>query len=135
VGRVHVSIGNGGRRQVTLQANRVDVCQIQKLGILTAMRRVTCRTARLSDRSVFVDPWTSKIRVALQTRGSLLRNPRLEARFKCVVRIMTFGAPGGAIIDFVMDRRGELCLNRGVTLIAKGRLRGLQKLTLLACMD
>jgi len=120
---------------MTLQANGVDVGQVEEFGIFATMRRMTGRAARLFDGSVFVHPWASEVSVALQTRGNLLRNASLEARLKGIVRIVTSGAPCRAIINLVVDRRGKLRFNRRVALIAKGRLQGLQQLLLLARMD
>jgi hypothetical protein len=135
VSRIHVGIGNRGRWEVTLQAYRVDVGEVQKLGIVAAVRLVTCRAAGLFDGSVFVHPWTYQVRVALQACGGLLRDRRLQSRFKCAVRIVTCGALDRVIIDLVMNRGGELGLDAGVALITEDRLRRLQKLPFLSCMD
>lgn len=99
------------------------------------MRHVTGRAACLLDGSVFEHPWASEIGVAFQTSGSLLRDGRLQARFKSAVRIVTRGALDGAVVDLVVNWCGELGLDAGMTLVAEGGLRGLQQLPFLACVD
>ena len=120
---------------MALQANGVDVGQVQQFGIVTAMRLVTGRAARLFYGRVFVHPGTGKIRVALQACGCLLRDARLKARFKCTVRIVTRGALYWTVIDLVMNGRREIGFDSGVALVAEGGLRGLQMLPFLACMN
>ena len=117
------------------QADGVDVAEIQKLGIIAAVRFVAGRAACLLDGSVFVHPWTGEIGVAFQTSGGLLRDGRLQARFKSAVRIVTCGALDWAVVDFVLNGGRELGLYPAVTLVAEGGLRGLQRLPFLACVD
>ena len=99
------------------------------------MRHVTGRAACLLDGSVFVYPWASEIGVALQTSGGLLRDGRLQARFKSAVRIVTRGALDGSVVDLVVNWCGELGSDVGMTLVAEGRLRGLQQLPFLVFVD
>lgn len=134
MGGVGLRVGDG-RWQVALQADGVDVGQVQELGIVAAVWRVARRAAYLFDSSVFVHPRAGQIGVALQTGGCLLRDSRLQARFKCAVRIVTGGALDGTVIDLMMHWRGELGLDTGVTLVAEDRLRRLQQLPFLACVD
>ena len=117
---------------MTLQADGVDVCQGQELWVLAAVRCVAGGAASLFDGRVFVNPWSSKIGVAFQTGGCLLRNARLQARLECVVRIVAIGALDGNITSLVVHRLGELGLDTGVALIAKCGLRRLQQLPFFA---
>ena len=62
---VDLCIGDCRRRQVALQADSVDIGQIQEFGIAATVRLVTSRATCLFDGWVLVHPWAREIRVAL----------------------------------------------------------------------
>ena len=51
------------------------------------------------------------------------------------MRVVTDCTFGWAVVSFMVNRRGELRLNRGMALVAKHRLRRLQQLPFLAGVD
>lgn len=135
VSRIRLHVRLRGRGEMALQTGGVDAGHAQQLRIRAAVRRVTGCAAGLPDCFVFIDPGAGYVGVALEAPGNLLRNGRLQTLLKGAVRVVTDCAFGWAVISFMVNRRGELRLNRGVALVAKRGLRRLQQLPFLTGVD
>lgn len=106
------------RRQMALKADGVNVGQNEELWILASVRSMARRAANLFDRFVLVNPRSGQIGVALETCRHLLLDRTLQLLLQNGMRIVTGGTLHRAVIDLVMNGRGELVLDAGMASIA-----------------
>src|SRR5215510_1816465 len=90
------------------------------------MRRMTGATAFGFDRRVFIGEWSLLVSMTLDAGRVRAGGQAGLLRLEPAMRVVTIAATHGAFQYFVMEGRGELRLDLGVTAGAKLRVIRLQ---------
>lgn len=117
---------------MTLQAQRVDVGDVQQAGVGRAVRGVAPDAAVGLDHGMLVNEGPGCFRMALHAHIVLVGAGLELLALKCSVGIVTIAATDQPFVHFVMKGLCERRLNICVAAIAELRLRGPEEVRVLS---
>ena len=107
---------------MALQAQQVDVAELQHVGIRSAVRQVARLASIDLDRRMLEDKRTLLINVAFEADRILRRGSSHLLRFDCAVRVVAIAALNQALVDAVVEGHFEFSFFIEVAAVAKFRL-------------
>jgi len=115
------------RRRVALQAEGINVGDLQQPRIGRAMWRMARHAALSLDGRVLIDPWSGRFNVALGADGVLGRADAKLLRLEGAVRIMAVAACDQPFVHLVVEGLGECRLDIRMAAITELGLRNLKQ--------
>ena len=108
---------------MALQAQRVQIADVQQARVGRSVRRVARGAALGFDHGMLKDKWTGGLGMAFRADRVLISRRLQLLGFEGAMRIVTIAAGQQPFIDFVMERLRERRFHVGVAGVAKLRLR------------